>query len=135
MIIFWILVLLFAVIVELLTIQLVSVPFMFGAVIALITAYLGVGKVGQIVFFTVTSVVALILFQIFVKRSIAPHRTPTNLDALIGREIVVVYFENGKGIGNVNGVQWKIVSDEPLLKDELVHIKKIKGTTMVVGKE
>lgn len=130
----WIFLLLIAVVIEIMTVQLVSLPFIFGAIFAILAVYLKISVFGQIIIFAVTSIIALIIFQIAVKTKLTPHKTPTNLDALVGKELIVESFENGKGTGSVNGVKWRITSDEELSKDMLVKIKKIDGTTLVVGK-
>lgn len=130
----WIIILALAIVIELITIQLVSIPFMFGSIVALFAAERGVDLVGQIIIFSITSIISLVLFQMFIRPRITPNKTATNLDALIGKEIIVKSFENSRGVGKVNGVEWNIISNDEIEKDSVAIITNQIGTTLVVRK-
>lgn len=129
-------------VVELSTVQLVSVWFAVGAMVtAIVTAiFPELAIYWQITIFVVLSVGLLLstrrLVKKFIKRT---DEQKTNLDLHIGKSAVVVEeIDNINGVGavKINGVIWSARSegDEKISKDEIVTIKKISGNKMIVSK-
>lgn len=70
----WVLVLIVFVAIELLTIQLWTLPFIIGVVFALITAYLGVFLLGQIIIFGVVAMLLNVAFHTVIKSWLATKK-------------------------------------------------------------
>jgi membrane protein implicated in regulation of membrane protease activity len=139
-IILWVVVFFVAVIVESLEPQLVSLWFAGGALVALLFAtFFNVNLIWQVLIFTVTSVVLLILTRPFVKKVTNRPAVPTNADALIGQEILVEkgFGPKESGMGLHGDVRWKLVSEKPLSfkAGEFAVIQAIHGNKLTVIKK
>ncbi len=139
-IILWVVVFFVAVIVESLEPQLVSLWFAGGALFALLFATLfQVGLLWQILIFTVTSVVLLILTRPFVKKVTNRPTIPTNADALIGQDILIEkgFGPKMSGMGMHGDVRWKLMShqDATFKAGEYATIQAINGNKLVVTKK
>jgi len=137
---FWGGVFLLALIIELVDPQLVSIWFCGGALVSFILALVGVHLLIQAGVFILVSAVLLILSFKFFRKSILDKPTiPTNADAMVGQEIVILsdVDKNTVGDGLYKDVQWKVIVDEDikLSKDEFAIIKAIKGNRLVVKKK
>ncbi len=139
-IILWVVVFFVSVIIESLEPQLVSLWFAGGALIALLFATLfQVGIVWQILIFTVTSVVLILLTRPFVKKVTNRPTIPTNADALIGQDILVEKGFGPKlsGMGMHGDIRWKLISDQDATfkAGEYATIKSINGNKLSVIKK
>lgn len=127
------------VIIEALTVQLVTVWFAAGSLAAAIAALAGANTVWQCVIFVSVSLLALILTRPYVKKAIIKKAVPTNADRCIGKEAVVTEtIDNRAGQGQVKigGVAWTARSedDSVIERDEVVLVKKIEGVKVIVEK-
>ncbi len=129
-------------VVELSTVQLISVWFAVGGIVTTIISAIfpQLALYWQITIFVVVSVGLLLstrkLVKKFIKRT---DEQKTNLELHIGKSAVVeeeIDNISGKGAVRVNGVTWSARSenDEKIPKDEIVTIKKITGNKMIVSK-
>lgn len=121
------------------TVQLVSVWFVIGAIAALIAALCGAGFITQIIFFAAVSLAALILTRPLVKKYIKPKIQSTNADRCIGAEaIVTVRIDNLAATGQVKvkGTHWSARSEtgETIEVGEIVKVNKIEGVKVIVSK-
>lgn len=134
---FWLIVIGIALLLEWVSVQLIGLPFVFGGIAALIASLYHIDLTIQLVIFIGVSVLSLMILQLFFKKKIVPKPTSTNLELLIGREIIVQEYDilTKKGISKVNGVNWTIRCDETCNSNDIVYIQSIEGTTLVVGKE
>lgn len=139
-IILWVVVFFVAVIVESLEPQLVSLWFAGGALIALLFATLfQVGFIWQILIFTFTSVLLLVLTKPLVKKVTNRPTVPTNADALIGQDILIEKGFGPKlsGMGMHGDVRWKLIShqDVTFKAGEYATIQSIDGNKLIVTKK
>lgn len=136
-IILWAALLVLFVVVEASTASLVSIWFVGGSLAALISAVCGAALWLQIVLFFGVSAVLLLCLRPFLKKYVTPHKTPTNVDALIGRQAVVTeQIDNLQGVGAVklDGAVWSARSEigVPLPEGETVEIVRISGVKLYV---
>lgn len=135
--ILWAVVFIIAVIAEIATLQLVSVWFAIGAIVALISSFfLPFGF--QLGIFIAVSLLSFLVTRPFLTRLI-PAFTPTNHDREIGSKGVVIEEINshtGTGRVKLNGIDWKAVSlDGSVIKSgEPVFVRKISGAHLVIEK-
>lgn len=126
-------------ILEMYTVQLVSIWFVIGAVAGLVAYLIGASVTVQIAAAIIVSALSLILLRKFVYGILKPKDTKTNVASLIGKELIVDEEINNilnSGSGKLNGITWKLKSsdDEIIKKGEKVKVNEIKGVTLWVSK-
>lgn len=133
---FWFIIIGIALYVEFITIQLVSLPFVFGGMAGLSAYLFGLDFTYQLVIFIITSMIALWIMQKVFRKKLVPKQTETNLGLLVGKQIQILELDasSKKGAGKVNGVNWTIISDEEMNLTDQFFVKNINGTTLVVGR-
>ena len=137
--IFWILLAIVTLIIELFSVGLISSWFTVGAGCALICSLLGWHLMVQWVVFIVVSVLGLLLFRSFWVNKMKKEIVPTNADANIGKEVIVTEDIDNllfKGEVKVNGQLWSAQSldGEKIDKNSKVVIRKIEGNKVFVEK-
>ncbi len=106
---FWLIVLVVLVVIELLTMGLTTIWFAGGALIATIAAVLGAPMVVQVILFLVVSAVLIIFTRPLAVKYFNKDRVRTNAESLVGRQAIVISeIDNLQGIGQVNvgGMEW-----------------------------
>ncbi len=136
----WVVVFFIAVIIESIEPQLVSVWFAGGALVALLFATVfQVNIVWQVLLFTLTSVVLLLLTRPFVKKVTTTPAVATNADALIGNEILVEkgFGPKQSGMGLHGDVRWKLIAkgDVSFKSGEFAIVQEINGNKLTVIKK
>jgi membrane protein implicated in regulation of membrane protease activity len=139
-IILWVVVFFVAVIIESLEPQLVSVWFAGGALVALLFATVfQVNIVWQVLLFTLTSVVLLLLTRPFVRKVTTTPTVATNADALIGNDILVEkgFGPKQSGMGLQGDVRWKLIAkgDVSFKSGEFAIVQEINGNKLTVIKK
>ena len=135
--ILWVVLMVVFAIAEAATVNLVSVWFVGGALVALIVQLLGGNIWLQLGLFLVTAGVLLAGLRPFVRRYVAPKRTATNADMVLGREAYVTEtVDNLRGTGalKLDGKVWTIRSatDAVLPEGTLVKVVKLEGVKLYV---
>lgn len=138
--VFWTIIFIVTLLVEISTTQLVSIWFSGASIISFILALCSVPYWIQIVVFVVSSALLLFLSKFLFKDKILKFKkSPTNADTLIGQEIKltkgVSLLEYGEA--RIRDVIWTVAVDgnEQFNKDEIVVIKEIKGNKLIVTKK
>ena len=142
MIYVWIVVLVIAAVVEAVTVSLVSVWFMPGALVSLILAFFDVPDWIQYTTFIVLSAVMLLLAKFVFKKAFRKKSTEaTNVvDAVIGKSAVVtekISNLDGTGAVKIQGKEWSALAEnegEIFGVGDVVTIVKIQGVKLVCKK-
>lgn len=118
---FWIIAMVVFLVIEAVTVGIVSVWFAIGALFAMVTAMLGANLWVQITVFLVVSAIALYFTRPLVKKFVNNKVEPTNADMLIGKECrVVETIDNLSGTGAVyvDGKTWTArTADEEIIPE------------------
>ncbi|MBE6851248.1 MAG: NfeD family protein [Ruminococcus sp.] len=135
--IIWGIIFVVMVILELCTMQLISVWFAAGSLAAFIAAALQVPPLGQAIIFTAASVLLLVATKPILKKFRVGDKIPTNLDAEIGKTAVVTEEINeAKNTGRVRigGVNWRARTRDGavIAVDAAVKVLELSGTTAYV---
>lgn len=136
--ILWIIVLIAAVLIEVMTLGLTTIWFAGGALAALLVERLNGGFYLQIIVCLVVSLILMYFTRPVAVKHFNGQRKKTNLDTLIGKQAVVTSeICNLQGTGKVvvSGQEWSAKSekdDQIFLKDETVRILRIKGVKLIV---
>ena len=133
----WLAVILLAAVVEMATVQLVSVWFAVGSVAALIVCLADAPLVVQIVVFGVVSVVTLAAMRPLAVKKLAVKKTRTNADRYLGKvAIVTAAIDNTAGAGQVTvlGSIWTARSADGSVIPEgrRVLVESIDGVKLIV---
>lgn len=130
----WLIFFIILVIIELITVNLVTIWFALGALITSLVSLYTTDTVILLAFFVITSLLLLILTKPVVKKLKVKKVVATNLDQVIGKTgIVSVPIEKDK-IGEVKvlGKTWSAYSDKEISKDKKVKILSISGVKLKV---
>lgn len=141
---YWILALWFsiailALVVEIQTVDLVSIWFVVGAFIAMIVSAIWPTEyVAQASSFAIASLVALVILRPLLAKKLKIYQ-PTEaekintMDGYKGFAETDIDADGGKV--NVNGTSWHAVSSEPISEGERIKVVKEDNLTLVVEKE
>ena len=138
-IVFWVAVMLVAIVIEVSTTQLVSIWFAGGALISAILAIFRIPFVWQILAFAVMTTILLVLSKLVFKKKIEVKDTKTNSDSLVGLELLVVSRVTDKtvGEGKIRDVVWTVITNDttPIETGEYAVIKEIVGNKLLVTRK
>ena len=122
--------------IELITINLVTIWFVLGALLAIITPFITDNITIQIIVFIVSSVISLIITKPFINKIRKRKITPTNLDRVIGKSGLVTkeITKDTYGEIKVEGNIWTATSKEKIEKGSKAKVLKIEGVKLIVEK-
>ena len=134
----WVLILVISIIVEAITVDLVSIWFGVGAIVALIGEALGLSQVFQIVVFTIVSIICIVASRPLAKKYLRGNIVKTNLDRVIGKHCLVTetITADDKGEVKVMGTLWMASSlnNETIQAGEYAEVVSIEGAHVIVKK-
>lgn len=136
--IYWIILFLVLLLIELATVNLVSIWFAIGSLAAFITSFFTDSILIQLLIFVVISVVSLFITLPIVKKFKSKEKiVPTNLDRVIGKEVDVVkeIKQNHYGEVEVFGTTWTATSKDTFKVGEKAKVVKMDGVKLIVERE
>lgn len=136
---FWIAIIFISFAAEVMTAQLVSIWFMVGGILALITSLFTPSLPMQMIVFMLVSLFMIILVRPFIKNILKFKIQETNSDRLIGKIAIVTENINnkiGEGAVSIEGMVWTARSRDGDLIDinESVQVDAISGVKLIVHK-
>ncbi len=138
LIILWFAVILISAFIEINTMDLTSVWFSIGALLAFIFAIIGFGWVTQLSVFLGVSILLLLSVRPIAKNYFRTNIVSTNADRLVGKiAICTKEIQPGeRGQVKVDGQFWTAITpgDDTVLVDEKVEILAIDGVKLIVVK-
>lgn len=138
--IFWLVLLVVLLVIELATLGLTTIWFAGGAAAAFVASILGAGLVVQIVVFLAVSILLLVFTRPFAAKYINKNRVRTNVDSLLGQKAVVTQdIDNlaGTGEARVDGKVWMARTEndgEQIVCGTTVTILEVSGVKLIVEK-
>ncbi|MCH5342772.1 MAG: NfeD family protein [Acetatifactor sp.] len=139
--IFWLIVLIVSIVVELVSLGLTSIWFAGGAVVAVLAAALGAPLYLQIILFLAVSLLLLAFTRPVAVRYFNKERVKTNVESLVGRQAIVISeIDNLQGIGQVTvgGQEWSArsyVEEEKIPVGAVVVVRAVSGVKLIVREE
>ncbi len=136
----WIAVIILAIVIEVLTDQLISIWFVPGAMIATILDFCNVHIIWQALVVLVISLVGIFVGKKFLVKYLPQKDTKTNIDAIIGEKCIVTEkIDNFAGCGQakVKGQIWSArgVDDEDVFEvGDVLNIVAIEGVKLICKK-
>ena len=127
------------IVMEIISLGLTTIWFAGGALVAALTAYLGLHWLVQILIFAVISLLLLFITRPLAVKHLMKEPEKTNIEGLIGKSgYVTKTINNLKAEGEVklNGMEWTARSkdDSVIEKDEKVVVDSISGVKLIVTK-
>ncbi len=138
--IFWLIVFVALLVIEIATLGLTTIWFAAGALVAFLAAYIGFGVPVQVIIFLAVSIILLILTRPIAIKYFNQERQKTNAESLIGQKAIVIEEVNplqATGKVEVNGMEWSAKTEESdrIEVSTVVSIKGIQGVKLIVEKE
>ena len=141
MTVFWLIVLVVLVVIELLTMGLTTIWFAGGALAATIAALFHAPVAVQVILFLVVSGVLIFSTRPLAVKYFNKDRVRTNAESLVGRQAIVISeIDNLQGIGQVNvgGMEWSArtrVDGVKLPVGTVTTVLAINGVKLVVERK
>ena len=132
----WLMIFIMLLLIEICTVNLVSIWFAIGALVSFFVAMITDNVLIQLVAFIVVSFVSLLITKPIVKK-MKSNKVATNLDRVIGMDAVVTedILKHEVGEVKVDGKKWSAISKEEFKKGDIVSVKKIEGVKLIVTKK
>ena len=131
----WIIIFATTIILELLSVDLICIWFSIGSIVAFILDALNVGFGAQVIVFLILSCALLFTVGKWARDSLR-SKNATNVDALVGQEIIILKDTSRKmiGEGKINGIIWSTicVDDETIKEGSEAVIVEINGNKLYV---
>ena len=138
--IYWLGMFVVLLLIEIATVELTTIWFAGGTLVAFLATYLGANLVIQIVLFLLVSILLLVFTRPIAIKYFNSERHRTNADRVIGQKVVVKECINsiqGSGKVEINGMEWsaKAEQQEEIQVGTVVVVKEIQGVKVIVEKE
>lgn len=140
-IMFWLILLIVFIGIELATLGLTTIWFAGGTLVAILAAVLNLPLAVQVVLFLVVSLVLLFFTRPVAVKYFNKDRVKTNVESLVGRQAIVVSeIDNLQGIGQVTvgGMEWSARSADDHVKisaGAVANVVAINGVKLIVREE
>lgn len=133
---FWLILIIFLGMIELITVGLVSIWFVISGIVAMILSFFIDNFVIQFGVFVILGVV-LMLFTRKTLEKYFPKPIKTNLDRVVGLEGIVTEEIRKDSVGEVkvDGKRWSAIADKEIKVGSIVKILHIDGVKLKVEKE
>lgn len=132
----WLLIIILLTIVEIITVNFVTIWFVASGLISLILSFFTDNFLLQVGVFTILGIILLLTTRPVVNKVIKKNNIPTNTDRIIGMKGIVTENISSTKYGEVkvDGKRWTAMSKEELSIGSIVKILKIDGVKLEVEK-
>lgn len=132
----WFLLFVILLLVEIITVNLVSIWFSIGALFSCVVSLFIDNLYIQILIFIIVSIVSLLLTKPIVKKLRIRNIEKTNLDSVIDKIGVVTQNITSVDAGEIKimGKKWTAISNENLFVGDRVKVLNISGVKLIVKK-
>lgn len=134
MTILWLSIIVGLTIIEVVTVNLVTIWFVASGIAALIASYFTDSFLIQLGIFVILGIFLLLTTKKPLEKLLNKTKHKTNLDRIIGMNGIVTesITKNKSGEVKVDGKIWTAIADKAIKKDSTVKILKIEGVKLVV---
>lgn len=135
--IYWLIIILILSFVEIITINLVTIWFVLGAGLALITSLFIDSFYVQFLVFGISGLLIMVFTRPLLKKLLVKDKEKTNLDRVVGMTgICTEEISNKNDVGEVkvDGKKWSAISSSKILKGEEITVISIDGVKLKVKK-
>lgn len=131
---FWIILILFLAIIEVTTVNLVTIWYVASAIVALIISFFTDNFTIQFAVFVILGTIFLLTTKKTLDKLVKDKHAKTNLDRVIGMEGIVVeeITKNKLGAVKVDGKVWSASSSKTIKENSIVKVLDINSTKLIV---
>ena len=131
---FWIILILFLAIIEVTTVNLVTIWYVASAIVALIISFFTDNFTLQFAVFVILGTIFLLTTKKTLDKLVKDKHAKTNLDRVIGMEGIVVeeITKNKLGAVKVDGKVWSASSSKTIKENSIVKVLDINSTKLIV---
>ena len=135
--ILWLIVVFALIILEVSTVNLVSIWFIASGIVSLIVSIFYDNFLVQFAVFVLLGIVLLLTTRKILMRWMKPSGEKTNLDRIIGATAITTepILKNSIGEVKIEGKHWSAISKEKIEVGEEVTVEKIDGVKLIVRKK
>ena len=136
--IFWLIIVIILSILEVSTVNLVSVWFIASALVSLVISFFIDSFFVQFLVFVILGIILLVTTKPIINKYLLKNKKAnTNLDRVIGMTGIVTEDISKNEIGEVkiDGKKWSAIADEEIKEGTYVVAEEIKGVKLVVRKK
>lgn len=132
----WLVIVVLLTILEVITINLVSVWFIVSGIVSLFLSFIIDSFYIEFMVFVCLGLVLMLLTRPYLVKKLSKKKVSTNLDRVIGMEGIVTEEITKFKIGEVkvDGKKWSAIADEKIKVGEEVIIDSIDGVKLIVRK-
>lgn len=135
---FWIVIIIVAFIIEINTLDLVSIWFSLGAIVAFVASLMNLPQMAQMWIFIVSTIVLLLVTRPLAKKYMIKNTVKTNVDRLVGKfaKVTKTIEVGERGEVKIDGKYWLAFSKSDLKFDidEKCEVIAIEGVKLLVDK-
>lgn len=133
----WMILIVISMIIEGLTLQLTTIWFAIGGVVALVLSFFNISLSIQTIIFLIVSIITLSFTRPICLKKINMSKVKTNIDSMIGQTCKVtetIDNYNNTGMAVFKGQVWtaRSLDDVIIYEGELVYITEIRGVKIIV---
>lgn len=133
---FWVIIILVLSIIEVATINLVTIWYVASAIVALITSFFIDSFEIEFSIFVILGTIFLVTTKKTLDKLVKEHHEKTNLDRIVGMEGIVTEDISKSKIGavKVDGKEWSATANKKISAGEIVKVLEINSTKLKVEK-
>lgn len=130
----WLCIIVFLIIIEISTVQLTTVWFVFSGLVSMILSIFIDSIEIQFALFVLGGVLLLITTRPYLMKKLKVKTAKTNLDRVIGMQGIVTetITQLAPGEVKVDGKRWTAIADKKIEQDKIVEVLKIEGVKLRV---
>ncbi|TNF09265.1 MAG: NfeD family protein [Bacillota bacterium] len=132
----WLGLILFTLVLEFLTSDMVAIWFTLAAVPSFILSLLNVNEIIQVVTFVTISLILLLLTRPVVMKYFKTNEIKSNVDAVVGQTGVVIKVITPDTVGRVKlrSNEWSAIAKDEIAVGEHVRVLDVEGVKLIVEK-
>ena len=132
----WIAIIILSVVLEFISMDMVSIWFTFGGLCGLILNLCGASVYAQVIVAIVVAFLSIIFLRKFALKFFDKSKDKANVEAFVGRTCIVEepVSKDKKGTAKFNGVLWTAISEDELVANEEAEIVAVKGNKLILKK-
>lgn len=133
----WLLIIIILAIIEVLTVDLVTIWFIASALLALIISFFTNNFIIEFAVFVIFGIIFLLITRPLMKKMKVKNNEKTNIDRIIGMKGIVTedITKTKSGEVKVDGKLWTAIADKTIKKDSIVKVLSIESVKLKVEKE
>lgn len=130
----WLCIIVFLIIIEISTVQLTTVWFVFSGLVSMILSIFIDSIEIQFALFVLGGLLLLITTRPYLMKKLKVKTAKTNLDRVIGMQGIVTetITQLAPGEVKVDGKRWTAIADKKIEQDKIVEVLKIEGVKLRV---